>query len=147
MLAEAKDEDNKNLDIFGIVSTQLKKIKKLKDISAPRCVKMTMHLTTDTTVVPIWSEQPHSKHHSIHKTKVQGEGNLSLAVERRENECVDMMIRDLKMVRSVIQVSTMSVEIVQQSSKKGNSDWCDIREMRARTMTTRGTTRSEVNTL
>jgi len=26
LLAEAEDEDNKNLDIFGIVSTQLKEI-------------------------------------------------------------------------------------------------------------------------
>ena len=34
-----------------------------------------------------------------YKTKVQGEGNLSLAVERGENECVDIMIRDPKMVR------------------------------------------------
>ena len=34
-----------------------------------------------------------------YKTKVQGEGNLSLAVETGENECVDMMIRDPKMVR------------------------------------------------
>ena len=35
----------------------------------------------DTTTVPIWSEQPHYKHHSI-RLKVRGEGNLSLAVER-----------------------------------------------------------------
>ena len=34
-----------------------------------------------------------------YKTNVRGEGNLSLAVEREKNECVDMMIRDLKMVR------------------------------------------------
>ena len=54
--------------------------------------------TDDMTVVPIWSEQPHYKHHSI-RLKVQGEGNLSLAVERGENECVDIMIRDPKMVR------------------------------------------------
>jgi hypothetical protein len=45
LLAEAEDEDNKNLDIFGIVNAQLTEIKKLKDISAPRCIKMTMHLT------------------------------------------------------------------------------------------------------
>jgi hypothetical protein len=45
LLAEAKDEDNENLDIFGIVSAQLKEIKKLKDISTPRCTKMAMHLT------------------------------------------------------------------------------------------------------
>ena len=31
--------------------------------------------------------------------KVQGEGNLSLAVERGGNECVDIMIGDPKMVR------------------------------------------------
>ena len=53
---------------------------------------------SDTTAVPIWSEQPHYKHHSI-RLNVRGEGNLSLAVERGENECVDMMIRDPKMVR------------------------------------------------
>ena len=52
----------------------------------------------DMTAVPIWSEQPHYKHHSI-RLKVRGEGNLSLAVERGKNECVDMMIRDLKMVK------------------------------------------------
>ena len=52
----------------------------------------------DTTAVPIWSEQPHYKHHSI-RLKVRGEGNLSLAVEREKNECVDIMIRDPKMVR------------------------------------------------
>ena len=52
----------------------------------------------DTTAVPIWSEQPHYKHHSI-RLKVRGEGNLSLAVERGKNECVDTMIRDPKMVR------------------------------------------------
>ena len=45
LLAEAEDEDIENVDIFGIVSAQLKEIKKLKDISAPRCIKMTMHLT------------------------------------------------------------------------------------------------------
>ena len=45
LLAEDEDEDNENLDIFGIVNAQLKEIKKLKDISAPRCIKMTMHLT------------------------------------------------------------------------------------------------------
>ena len=45
LLTEAEDEDNENLDIFGIVSAQLKEIKKLKDISTPRCIKMTMHLT------------------------------------------------------------------------------------------------------
>jgi hypothetical protein len=42
LLAEATDEDNENLDIFGIVNTQLKGIKKLKDISAPYCIKMTI---------------------------------------------------------------------------------------------------------
>ena len=57
-----------------------------------------IYLDDDTTAVPIWSEQPHYKHHSI-RLKVRGEGNLSLAVERGENECVDMMIRDPKMVR------------------------------------------------
>jgi hypothetical protein len=43
--AEDEDEDNKNLDISGIVS-KLKEMKKLKGISAPHCIKMTMHLTT-----------------------------------------------------------------------------------------------------
>ena len=52
----------------------------------------------DTTAVPIWSEQPHYKHHSI-RLKVRGEGNLSLAVKRGKNECVSMMIGDPKMVR------------------------------------------------
>ena len=56
------------------------------------------NLDVDTTAVPIWSEQSHYKHHSI-RLKVRGEGNLSLAVERGKNECVDMMIRDPKMVR------------------------------------------------
>ena len=52
----------------------------------------------DTTAVPIWSEQPHYKYHSI-RLKVRGEGNLSLAVEWGKNECVNMMIMDPKMVR------------------------------------------------
>jgi hypothetical protein len=45
LLTEAEEENSKDLDIFGIVNVQLKEIKKLKDISAPRCIKMTMHLT------------------------------------------------------------------------------------------------------
>lgn len=45
LLAEAEEENSKDLDIFDIVDAQLKEIKKLKDISAPRCIKMTMHLT------------------------------------------------------------------------------------------------------
>jgi hypothetical protein len=45
LLAEDEDEDNNNLDIFGIVNAQLMEIKKLKDISTPCCIKMTMHLT------------------------------------------------------------------------------------------------------
>ena len=60
--------------------------------------KLAERANADTTAVPIWSEQPHYKHHSI-RLKVRGEGNLSLAVERGENECVDIMIRDPKMVR------------------------------------------------
>ena len=46
LLAEAEDEDNENLDIFGIVGAQLKEIRRLKGISTPHCIKMTMHLTT-----------------------------------------------------------------------------------------------------
>ena len=44
ILAEIEDEDNENLDIFGIVHAQLTEIKKLKNISAHRCIKITMHL-------------------------------------------------------------------------------------------------------
>ncbi|KAI0246993.1 hypothetical protein BJV78DRAFT_1157507 [Lactifluus subvellereus] len=45
LLAEAENEDNEHLNIFDIANTQLKEIKKLKDISATHCIKMMMHLT------------------------------------------------------------------------------------------------------
>ena len=82
-----------------------------------------------------------------YETNVRGEGNLSLAVERGENKCVSMMIGTRKWSENVFQVSNRSVETVRRSSKKGDSDRCNIREMRARTTTTRGAMRPEVNTL
>ena len=48
--------------------------------------RLSMTRNVDMTAVPIWSEQPHYKHHSI-RLKVRGEGNLSLAVEKGKNEC------------------------------------------------------------
>jgi hypothetical protein len=58
LLAEDEDEDNNNLDIFGIVNAQLMEIKKLKVISAPHCIKMTMHVTgsrDEASLYALWT--------------------------------------------------------------------------------------------
>jgi hypothetical protein len=77
LLAEAEDEDNENLDIFGIVNAQLKEIKKLKDISAPRCIKMTMHLTAVIQYVRL--RQQYRRHGRCKAPSLKA----SLAIARR----------------------------------------------------------------
>ena len=54
----------------------------------------------DTTVVLIWSEQPHYKHHSI-RLKVRGEGNLSLAVERGKKSLLKLYLQNLGLVNGM----------------------------------------------
>ena len=67
---EAEEEDTENLaDIYAIVSRQLKEIKKLKDISAARCIKMTTHLTAVVQYVRLREQYRNhgrvARHHAL----------------------------------------------------------------------------------
>ena len=73
----------------------------------------------DTIVVPIWSEQPHYKHHSIRlKCEVRVTCLLQWKGGGGEWVCRYNDKRPKKWSENVVQVSDRSIETVRQSSKK-----------------------------